>query len=257
MAKSRTSAAKPATTLDQVRSLLTSAEQKILHSSMGAAIAKASKEQVEAAMARARVLRDKWRDLHEAQTRSTKRSTKAGTGENQRTKAKHDVFDGAVKRFEARLAEFAAGVRAVVGGKASRLTAAAKPTKAARTKAARGSRASVRHELKEATAEINRAKKPKNKKVKAAAKAAVAAPAAPAVAVVPAGRTASKKRKKPLAPQAAVAQKRFGFDAAQQRSAKASAKAARLKFDGATTRRAGNALASTKRAQARRDGKRR
>lgn len=258
MAKSRTSAAKPATTLDQVRSLLTSAEQKILHSSMGAAIAKASKEQVEAAMARARVLRDKWRDLHESQTRSTKRSTKAGTGVNQRTKAKHDVFDGAVKRFEARLAEFAAGVRAVVGGKSARLTAAAKPTKAARTKAARGSRASVRSELKEATAEINRGKKLKNKKVKAAARAAVAAPAAPAaVVVVPTERTTSKKRKKSLAPKAAVAQKRFGFDATQQRSAKASAKAARLKFDGATTRRAGNALASTKRAQARRDGKRR
>jgi hypothetical protein len=116
--------------------------------------------------------------------------------------------------------------------------------------------------LKEATAEINRVRKPKNKKVKAAAKAAakvaVAKPAAPvAVAVVPAVRAKSKKRKKPLAPQAVAAQKRFGFDVAQQRSAKTSAKAARFKFDGATTRRAGNALASTKRAQARRDGRKR
>ena len=256
MAKSRSSAAKPVTTLDQVRSLLTSAEQKVLHSSMGAAIAKASKEQVEAAMARARSLRDKWRDLHGDQTRSTKRSAKAGTAVNQRTKAKHDVFDGAVKRFEARLAEFAAGVRAAVGGKPSRLTAAAKPTKAARTKSAREGRASVRSALKETTAEINRARKPA--KAKTSAKAAVAKPAAPvAVAVPPATRTVSKKRKKPVAPQAAVAQKRFAVDAAQQRSAKASAKAARLKFDGATTRRAGNALASTKRAQARRDGRRR
>jgi hypothetical protein len=121
---------------------------------MGAAIAKASKEQVEAAMARARSLRDKWRDLHGDQTRSTKRSAKAGTAVNQRTKAKHDVFDGAVKRFEERLAEFAAGVRAAVGGKPSRLTAAAKPTKAARTKSAREGRASVRSELKEAVAEF-------------------------------------------------------------------------------------------------------
>jgi hypothetical protein len=260
MAKSRSSAAKPVTTLDQVRSLLTSAEQKVLHSSMGAAIAKASKEQVEAAMARARSLRDKWRDLHADQTRSTKRSAKAGTPVNHRTKAKHDVFDGAVKRFEARLAEFAAGVRAAVGGKPSRLTAAAKPTKAARTKSAREGRASVRSALKETTAEINRARKPAKAKPasKTSAKAAVAKPAAPvAVAVAPATRTVSKKRKKPVAPQAAVAQKRFALDAAQQRSAKASAKAARLKFDGATTRRAGNALASTKRAQARRDGRRR
>lgn len=259
MAKSRTSAAKPVTTLDQVRALLTSAEQKVLHSSMGAAIAKASKEQVEAAMARARSLRDKWRDLHADQTRSTKRSAKAGTAVNQRTKAKHDVFDGAVKRLEARLAEFAAGVRAAVGGKPARLTAAAKPTKAARTKSARESRASVRSQLKETAAEINRGRKPAKAKVsKPAAKAVVAKPAAPvAVPVVPAVRTVSKKRKKPVAPQAVVAQKRFAFDAAQQRSAKASAKAARLKFDGATTRRAGNALASTKRAQARRDGRKR
>jgi hypothetical protein len=255
MAKSRKSAAKPVTTLDQVRSLLTSAEQKVLHSSMGAAIAKASKEQVEAAMARARSIRDKWRDLHADQTRSTKRSAKAGTAVNQRTKAKHDVFDGAVKRFEARLAEFAAGVRAAVGGKAGRLTAAAKPTKAARTKSAREGRASIRSELKEAAAEFNRARKPA--KAKAVAKRRRAAKPAAPVAVVPAARTVSKKRNKPVAPQAAVAQKRFALDAAQQRSAKASAKAARLKFDGATTRRAGNALASTKRAQARRDGRRR
>lgn len=257
MAKSRKPASKPATTLDQIRSLLTSAEQKVVHSSMGAAITKATKEQVEAAMSRARSLRDKWRDLHENQTRSTKRSSKAGTAVNQRTKAKHDVFDGAVKRLEVRLSEFAAGVKSVVGAQAARL-GAAKPTKAARVKAARGGRATVRSELKEATAEINRARKPKNKKVKAAAKAAMAKPAAPvAVAVVPATRTTSKKRKKPLAPQSAVAQKGFAFDAAKQRSAKASAKAARLKFDGATTRRAGNALASTKRAQARRDGRKR
>ena len=68
---------------------------------------------------------------------------------------------------------------------------------------------------------------------------------------------ASKKRKKPVAPLAAVAQRGLAFDAAKQRSAKAKSTTARLKFDGATTRRAGNALASTKRAQARRDGRRR
>jgi hypothetical protein len=69
MAKSRPQP----TALEQVRSLLTAAEQKVLSSSMGAAIAKASKEQVHAAMSRARALRDKWRDLHADQTRGTKR----------------------------------------------------------------------------------------------------------------------------------------------------------------------------------------
>lgn len=252
MAKTRTAPS----ALDQVRALLTSAEQKVLASSMGATIAKATREQVEAAMKRARGLRDKWRDLHATQARSTKRTPKAGSAVNERTKAKHDVFDGAVKRLEARLAELTAGVKAVVGGQAARLSAATKPTKKARTKAARGGRASVRSELKSAVTEMNTARK------KAAPKPAAkrtAAAAAPAVAPKPAPvvkSVASKKRKKPVAPLAAVAQRGLAFDAAKQRSAKAKSTVARLKFDGATTRRAGNALASTKRAQARRDGRR-
>lgn len=257
MAKSRA----PVSTLDQIRSLLTAAEQKVLASSMGATIAKATKEQTEAAMKRARVLRDKWRDLHAAQARSTKRTPKAGSDTNERTKAKHDVFDGAVKRLESRLAELAAGVKSAVGKQAARLGAAAKPTKASRTKAARDGRASVRSELKTAVTAMNRTVKP------AASKAVVASPSKPAAAatkasagkptVVASGTGASKKRKKPAAPKAAAAQGRVAFDAAKQRSAKASAMAARLKFDGATTRRAGSVLANTKRAQARRDGRRR
>jgi hypothetical protein len=253
MAKSRTAPS----ALDQVRTLLTAAENKVLASSMGATIAKATREQVDAAMKRARVLRDKWRDLHASQARSTKRTPKAGSAVNERTKAKHDVFDGAVKRLEARLAELTAGVKAAVGGQAARLSAATKPTKAARTKAARGGRASVRHELKSAVAEMNTPRTKATPKPAAKRTAAAAAPAvAPKPAVV-AKPAASKKRKKPVAPLAAVAQRGLAFDAAKQRSAKAKSTTARLKFDGATTRRAGNALASTKRAQARRDGRRR
>jgi hypothetical protein len=196
MAKTRTAPS----ALDQVRALLTSAEQKVLASSMGATIAKATREQVEAAMKRARGLRDKWRDLHATQARSTKRTPKA----------------------------------------------------------ARGGRASVRSELKSAVTEMNTARKKKTAPKPAAKR--IAAAAAPAVAPKPAPvlkPVASKKRKKPVAPLAAVAQRGLAFDAAKQRSAKAKSTVARLKFDGATTRRAGNALASTKRAQARRDGRRR
>jgi hypothetical protein len=253
MAKPRTAPS----ALDQVRTLLTAAENKVLASSMGATIAKATREQVDAAMKRARVLRDKWRDLHASQARSTKRTPKAGSAVNERTKAKHDVFDGAVKRLEARLAELTAGVKAAVGGQAARLSAATKPTKAARTKAARGGRASVRHELKSAVAEMNTTRTKATPKPAAKRTAAAAAPAvAPKPAVV-AKAAASKKRKKPVAPLAAVAQRGLAFDAAKQRSAKAKSTTARFKFDGATTRRAGNAMASTKRAQARRDGRRR
>ena len=253
MAKSRTAPS----ALDQVRTLLTAAENKVLASSMGATIAKATREQVDAAMKRARVLRDKWRDLHASQARSTKRTPKAGSAVNERTKAKHDVFDGAVKRLEARLAELTAGVKAAVGGQAARLSAATKPTKAARTKAARGGRASVRHELKSAVAEMNTPRTKATPKPAAKRTAAAAAPAVAPKPTVVAKAAASKKRKKPVAPLAAVAQRGLAFDAAKQRSAKAKSTTARLKFDGATTRRAGNALASTKRAQARRDGRRR
>lgn len=242
--------------LDQIRSLLTAAERNVLHSSMGETIAKATREQVEAAMKRARTLRDKWRDLHASQTRTTKRAPKANAA-NERTRAKHDVFDGAVKRLEARLAELAGGMKAAVGRQAARL-GAAKPSKAARTRAARGGRKQVRSELKSTVADMNRPPRKPEATKPAAAKPA-AAKAKPATAPTPpiAVRKAAGKRTKPAAPRAAVAQPKVAFDVSKQRSAKASAKAARLKFDGATTRRAGNALAATKRAQARRDGRRR
>jgi len=260
MAKSH----KPVSPLDQVRSLLTAAEQNVLQSSMGSTIAKATREQVEAARVRARALRDKWRDLHDDQTRSTKRSPKAGGKVNLRSQEKHELFDGAVKRLEARLAEFAGGVRAVVGKQAARLAAAVKPAKTARTAATRASRASVRSELKEAAAEMTRKRKVKRSKVvakggaKAAAKAAAPAVAAP-VAVTPVHKepvgAKLKKRKTPMALAAVAAQRQLKFDVAGQRSARASAVASRLKVDGAKTRRGGHAAASTKRSQARRDGR--
>ena len=260
MAKSR----KPVSPLDQARSLLTAAEQNVLQSSLGSTIAKATRDQVEAARARARALRDKWRGLHDGQTRSTKRSPKAGGKVNLRSREKHELFDGAVKRLEARLAEFAGGVRAMVGKQAARLAAAVKPAKTARTAASRASRASVRSELKEAAAEMTRKRKVKRSKVaakggaKAAAKAAAPAVAAPVVVTSVSKKlmgTKLKKRNKPMALAAVAAQRQLKFDVAGQRSVRASAAASRLKVDGAKTRRGGHAAASTKRSQARRDGR--
>ena len=238
--------------LDQVRALLTAAEKKVLESSMGAAVAKASREQVEAAMRRARVLRDKWRDLNASQTRTTKRTVAAGGG-NRRTKDKYDVFADAVRRLEQRLTEFAGSVGRAVGGKPGR-SGAAKTPKKVRVAASRGARAGVRADLKAAAAEINRKAAP-TKAAKAVAKPAVAAATAvkASAPAVPTGR--SKKRKKPVAPVAAAAQQRLSFDAARQRSAKTSAAAARFKLDGAKAKRAGHVMASTKRSQARRDGR--
>ena len=153
--------------LDQVRSLLTGAETKVLESSMGAAVAKATREQAAAALVHARTLRDKWRDLHEKQTRSTKRSAAAGSAVNQRSREKHEVFADAVKRLEARLTEIAGSVSQAMGMGKSRLTAAAKTPKAARTTASRAKRTSVRGKLKAVVAEMNRTGRPKTAKAAA------------------------------------------------------------------------------------------
>jgi hypothetical protein len=182
---------------------------------------------------------------------------------NQRSREKLEVFDGALKRLEARLAEFAGGVRAAVGKQAARLTAAGNPRKSARTAASRVKRASVRSELKDAVSEINRQRQPKP--AKAAAKPVAIKPAATVAAKTVAAKAAEgatvarkgkvKKRTKPVLPAAVAAQKKFKFDVAGQRSARTAASAARLKFDGAKTRRGGHLAASVKRSQARRDGR--
>jgi hypothetical protein len=65
------------------------------------------------------------------------------------------------------------------------------------------------------------------------------------------------KKRRPTATAAAALAKGGGqplrFDVTKQRSAKASATAARLKFDGKVTRRGGHVLAAGKRRQAARD----
>jgi hypothetical protein len=86
---------------------------------------------------------------------------------------------------------------------------------------------------------------------------ATAAPIRPgAPAVKPVKRTQSKKRR-PAKTAATVLAKGGGqplrFDVTKQRSAKASATAARLKLDGKLTRRGGHVLAAGKRRQAARD----
>jgi hypothetical protein len=250
-----------ASALDQVRSLLTAAEEKVLHSTMGAAIAKATREQLEATRARARAFRDKWRDLHADQTRSTKRSPAVTKAANQRSSEKHEVFADAVKRIETRLAELATGVRSAVDREAARLGAGGKPRKAVRQVAHRETRKDMRSGLKVAVAEMNRATKPKRAKLAVkATKPAATNPAAaekpaaaPPAAVVTSAK--SKKQKKGAAPAAVAAQRQLKFDAAGQRAARTAVKQARLTVKGAKTRRASHLMASVKRSQAKRDGR--
>lgn len=98
----------PAHVVDSARKLLSRAERQFFNSSFGAALAKHTQAQVQAAMKQARILRNKWRDLHQAQSRSAKKSGRATAVANARTREKHDILAGVVERFERRIAELEA-----------------------------------------------------------------------------------------------------------------------------------------------------
>lgn len=238
--------------LDRIRDLFTAAERAVLEATAGSTLLAASRKQLDQTLARARDLRDKWRSLHAGQARKSKRSTVSATAANTRSREKADVFAAAIERVQARLAEF--GLAA----------APAKPkavTKAARQAGHRTARSGVKSQLAATAANLNRGRstRPAAKSAPRPAPAVAAAPPAVTVAAAkpkPGKPTAGKKRR-PAARAAATLAKGGGqplrFDIAQQRSAKASATAARLKLDGQVTRRGGHVLAAGKRRQAARD----
>jgi len=235
--------------LDRVRELFTSAERAVLEATAGSTLLAASRKQVEKTLAQARSLRDKWRDLHAGQARTTKRSAAAGPAANARSREKADMFTAAIERLQARLAELGLG------------TAPAKPvagksvTKAARQAGHRTTRASVKGKLAAAAAEINTARSPRPA-AKLAARPVAAVAAQPPAAPAPLAKAKQAgKKQRPTAKAAAVLAKGGGqplrFDAVKQRSAKAST--TRHKLAGKVTRRGGHKLAAGKRRQAARD----
>lgn len=254
--------------LDRLRELFTSAERAVLESTTGAALVAASRKQLDATLAQARSLRDKWRDLHATQSRASKRSARGGAAANARSREKSDIFSAAIDRIQARLADL--GLAPAAGRPAPKSV-----TKAARTAGHRSTRADVKGALATKAAELNR-RRAKPVVARAAAKPAtsVSQPARPAAnsgtrlatpaakasvkrsVQTPAKPVASKKRrpaKTALAVLATGGGQPVRFDVAKQRSAKASATAARLRLDGKATRRGGHVLAAGKRRQAARD----
>lgn len=268
MAKSSRSTARsrptsPAKSASQAESWLTAAERKLLDGTLGRSLAEASQKQLQATMAKARTLRDKWRDLFNRQMKSSKRTVRRGEQVNSRSLDKADLFAAAVRRVESRLAELVDGVATAVTGR----PAAKRPTKSARAAGHRSTRASVRKTLAKAARAATAQSKPAPTKqaatkqaaaAKKAGKASAAAGEAPAkpAAKTPARATASKKaRQAGRRKVTAAAGGAVGYDPKKQRSAKASATAARIKFDGLSTRRRGHTLVAGKRKQARRDGR--
>ena len=204
----------PADVVKRAKDLLTGAEKKFFDSSFGASLAKATHAQVQSAVKQARILRNKWRDLYQEQTRSSKRGGKpaAGAG-NARTQHKHELFAGAVERFEKRLSD----LKAYVSEAVSAPKAAAKPAKKAVAKRAVAKKAKV-----------------SAKPVKAISKKARQAASLATLAKSPATQA-------------------IRFDGAKQRSALTAAKAGRIKMQGLDTQRVSHTAARGRRAQARRD----
>jgi hypothetical protein len=166
--------------LKTIRAMLTAAERKVFDSSIGKEIAAAGRAELQAAIGHARTLRDKWRDLYAQQTRTTKRTPKAGTAANDRSREKSELFAGALERLEARLAEVGTAVKSAAkkAGKAAtaatkaaqkavaapakkgaNLKAARSTPKKVRTAAHRATRAGVKAELKQVAAKKSAAKR--------------------------------------------------------------------------------------------------
>lgn len=210
----------PADVVKRAKDLLTGAEKKFFDSSFGASLAKATQAQVQSAVKQARILRNKWRDLYQEQTRSSKRRGKASAGAgagNARTQHKHELFAGAVERFEKRLSD----LKEYVAEAVSAPRVAAKPAKKAAAKPA--------------------VAKTANKKTKVSAK--------PVKAISKKARQAASLATLAKSP----ATQAIRFDGAKQRSALTAAKAGRIKLQGLGTQRVSHIAARGKRAQARRD----
>lgn len=225
------------------QTLLTLAERRILDSSVGRSLAEASHKQLQATLAKARTLRNKWQDLFKRQTMATKRTASHGDQANTRSLDKSELFAAAVKRIEARIAEAAEAVnkavasmeRAATGGGAAKSAASA---------------ATVKKPAKKVV--------PKPAPKKSAARVAATKKAASAAGPATAKPATSKKARQAGTRKALSAEasgQAIGYDPKKQRSAKASATRALIKLDGLSTRRRGHDIVSGKRKQARRDGR--
>ncbi|MFM7076994.1 MAG: hypothetical protein ACKO3G_13140, partial [Planctomycetaceae bacterium] len=118
--------ARAASPIAPIRDLFTASERRLLETSFGTGLARATQADLESATRQARILRDKWRGLSAKQGRATKRVAGAASTANARSQEKAGAFGDAVARLERRLAELVATAGVAVGGKASNARAKAR-----------------------------------------------------------------------------------------------------------------------------------
>jgi hypothetical protein len=100
----------------RARQLCTKREYEFLEKSWGKELREVTPGRLRQKVSRARTLRDKFRDLArqqagEARGKRGARSTRPAAG-NRNTEIKAQIFDEALERFQARLAEVEAGAEA-------------------------------------------------------------------------------------------------------------------------------------------------
>jgi hypothetical protein len=129
--------------------LLNASESRLVEASRGTALKNASAGELKRYIARARALRDKWRDVYEEQRRGTQKArTSRATTANRRSREKSEVFAEALARLEGRLEKLHAAGETAAGGR----SAAGKP-RSTRARQHRQERSRTRRTLADHVAE--------------------------------------------------------------------------------------------------------
>ncbi len=242
--------------VSKVRALCTASEVALVRASRMGELETMAPANLRRLSASARKLLEKWQDLGRDQSRA--RNRKVGFGDTSaNTRLKEQIFREALARFDEQLAKMDEGTAAPASKSKSK-----KPMAKNRTAGHRSTRTAVRQDLKATKRGLNA---PVVKKVES--KPAPSAPAAPATASSSKAAASTPKKSSPKkttrAPRAVAkaipARKPLtlsaAFPAKEQRKVTGAAKKARLIQSGKKTRVHGHVVASGKRAQARRDGK--
>ncbi len=149
----------------QARQICTQAELDLVLQSTTRQIGNLDAKQLRAAIRRTRTVRDKWRDLANAQTRDTKVQDPGNLDRaNARSAEKAQLFDEALTRFEKRLGK----VDSSANGRGG---AAKQPAKKVRAADHRASRAGMRTSLNEKADQLNASTSSRKAAGKAPAKA--------------------------------------------------------------------------------------
>ncbi len=258
----------------KARELCSASELRLVEASRRQEIGQLSEAQLKRNVARARKLRDKWRDLAARQTRQVQQQQRSRvTDRNARSAEKQAIFDEVLARFEARLEKVSSGAAAP-----GTRQAAARPSKRKRTLRHRETRAAVRGALEEERARLaeesgsaastkgarrkkaarktaqGTVKKTAKKTAKKAAKKAAGKAAGKTAKKGGAKAVARKVSKKVVAPPPTEAAEK-PLERSRQRKAATAGKQQRLQTSGVYSRVRGHVSARGRRSQSRRDSR--